>query len=128
MTPVEEVRAAIDAFEDVRWSLHDEPDPAKTDDGEGIGWVNFEVEKSELGWRIIEFLAWALNGDLKHAGFQLLFTPFSPSPYHNDPGECLSYLLEMVDDPAAASRGGGIRDIARFINQFRIDYWDDCKP
>lgn len=128
MTPTEEVREAIAKFEGVNWINHGEPQPGDTDEGYGVGWVKFGVEKSELGWRTVEFLSWALNEDLKRAKFELLFFPVSPPPYLNEPGDSLSFALEMLDSAEGRERNKGINQIAGALNEWREEYWPECKP
>lgn len=128
MTPTEEVRAAIDKFEGVTWSNHGDPEPSDDADDYAIGWVKFGIAKSEMGWRTLEFLAWAFMEDLKRADVPLQLFPIAPPPYLNDPGDCLSFVVEMLDDPDDVTEGRGIAFIAKFLNDVRDQYWAECKP
>jgi hypothetical protein len=57
-----------------------------------------------------------------------MLTPMSAPPYLNEPGNCLSFLLQVADDPDLAKEGRDIRDIAKFIDRVRDEYWPECKP
>lgn len=127
MEPMEELRTAITQFEGVVWSICGEPELSDGDDV-AIGWVNFALDKSEMGWRTLEFLSWALMEDLKRAGYDLMLTPMSAPPYLNEPGNCLSFLLQVADDPDLAKQGRDIRDIAKFLDRVREENWPECRP
>jgi hypothetical protein len=124
---MEELRAAITKFEGVAWSNCDEPE-SSDDDDLPIGCVQFALDKSETGWRTLEFLSWALMEDLRRSGYDLMLTPMSAPPYLNEPGNCLSFLLQVADDPDLKKEGRDIRDIAKFIDRVRDEYWPECKP
>lgn len=123
MTAIEQLQGEIQAFEGVTWATAGEP----TGEGDATtpGWVKFGVAKNELGWRTLEFLAWAFE-DLVHAGRQLQFFPTSAPPYLNEPGECLAFVVECYMDGSA--EGGTIEEVALFLARQRDLHWDECKP
>ena len=126
MTPTNSVKDAIQKFEGVTWINYGDPEHDDLDDkGLSPGWVKFGIEKSELGWRTIEFLAWVFNA-LVQSKYRLFFWPTSPPPYINEPGTCLSFVVEMYLD--TLDNQESINRIAGFINEFRSQYWADCKP
>jgi hypothetical protein len=97
----------------------------KDDKGISPGWVKFGIEKSELGWRTLEFLAWAFD-DMVRARKRLFFWPVSNPPYLNTPGECLSFVIECYIDRIDEQRG--IQEIADFLAEWQAKYWAQCKP
>jgi hypothetical protein len=124
MSPVQEIEAAIKAFEGVAWSSSGYP--LKTDDGPpaDVGWVKFGLVKSELGWRTLEFLAWAC-ADMQRAGERLEFFPTAPPPYLNTPGDCLSFVLEC--HPHNGDQERRFRKVAEFIRWSGTEYWAACR-
>jgi len=125
-TPPQALRAAISRFEGVTWSNHGEPAPGLTD-GKAVSpaWVKFGIEKSELAWRTLEFLAWAFD-DMVRARKRLFFWPVSNPPYHNTLGECLSFVVECYIDQIDEQRG--VQQIADHLADWQAKYWPRCKP
>jgi len=80
---------------------------------------------SELGWRVLEFLGWVTT-DMLRAGERMEFFPTSPPPYLNEPGNCLSFAIEV--HPKDGDQEERFAKIADFLNQCRRDYWPDCSP
>lgn len=126
MTPAERVKQAVESFEGITGSSCGDPKP-DDDDPSWIhpGWVKFEIEKTELGWRVLEFLAW-VTGDMLRAGERLKFFPSSPPPYLNEPGNCLSFVIEV--HPKDGDQEERFTKVADFINQCKEEYWSECKP
>jgi len=125
VSPIGDVEAAVKALEGVTWTssgypLTDEHGGPPTD----AGWVKFGVEKSELGWRTLEFLAW-LSTDMLRAGERLEFFPTAPPPYLNTPGTCLSFVIECY--PKDGDQETRFRKVAEFINSCREQYWLECR-
>ena len=123
-TPIKELAQAIRLFEAVKWASTGEREPLSH--GEYmLPWVKFELAKSELGWRTLEFLAWAV-GDISRAGEDLLLMPTSPSPYLNTPGAVLAFVIEYrVESNEDAER---IRKTAGFIREWHEKYWPASVP
>jgi hypothetical protein len=125
MTPIAEVEAAIKQFEAVEWSSSGYPLAA---DGEGeptdAGWVKFGLRGSKLGWRTLEFLAWACT-DMVRGGERLRFFPTAPPPYLNTPGKCLSFVLECY--AVDGDQDSRFRKVAEFINWCRTEHWAECQ-
>jgi len=124
MTPIEELAEAIRLFEAVRWASTGEPKPLSH--GEYmVPWVKFELAKSELGWRTLEFLAWAV-GDISRTGEDLLLMPTSAPPYINTPGAVLAFVIEYrVESRKDAER---IRKTAGCIREWHGKYWPASLP
>jgi len=126
MSSAQLVKDAISAFEGVTWINCGDPEPY---DGDPLtmhpGWVKFGIEKSELGWRLLEFLGW-LTSDMIRAGEKLEFFPNAPPPYLNEPGECLSLVIEI--HPQDGDENIRFLKVAEFINDCREKYWEECKP
>ena len=125
MTPIQEIETAIKALEAVTWAssgypLRGEHNEPPTD----AGWVKFGLQKSELGWRTLEFLAW-LATDMVRAGERLEFFPTSPPPYLNTPGQCLTFVLECY--PKQGDQDVRFAKVAAFINSCREQYWPQCR-
>ena len=126
MTPAERIKQAIEGFEGITSCSCGDPEP-DADDPSRIypGWVKFGIEKSELGWRLLEFLGW-VTGDMLRAGERLEFFPTSPPPYLNEPGSCLSFVIEI--HPLDGDEEERFTKVADFVDQCRKEYWPDCKP
>jgi hypothetical protein len=124
MTPVEEIEAAIKAYDGVSWTASGYPLPGDaTSPAADTGWVKFGVEKSELGWRTLEYLAWVC-GDMARAGERLQFFPTAPPPYLNTPGSCLSFVIECY--PLDGDQDSRFKKVAEFINWCRTEHWAEC--
>ena len=125
MEPIERIRRAVEGFEAVTWAncgypLESSVDESPTD----AGWVKFGLEKSETGWRTLEFLAWLVN-DMVRAGERLHFFPTAPPPYLNEPGACLSFVLECY--PYSGDMAERFQKVSEFIEDCHRDYWTACK-
>ena len=126
MTPTNALRNAVEQFEGVVWASFGDPKPDPEEDNElSPGWVKFELEKTELGWRTLEFLAWAFH-DMVRGGYTLYFFPTSAPPFANEPGTCLAFAVEFYIDHEAESHK--IQKAAEFLNKCFGDYWPECKP
>lgn len=123
-TPIEELAEAVRQFEAVKWASSGEPKPLSH--GEYmVPWVKFALTKSEMGWRTLEFLAWAVS-DIARAGEALLLIPTSPPPYLNTPGAVLTFVIEYrVDSLVEAER---IRKTAAFLRDWHAKYWPASVP
>jgi hypothetical protein len=117
---VEDLRAAIESFPGTSWVSCGVQKEAESQ----VAWVKFGVKKSELGWRTIEFIAW-LYTDMSRAGERVFLFPTAPPPYLNEPGQCLSYVLEVH-----AHDGGDLRvdRVSQFVQQYMASYWAECQP
>jgi hypothetical protein len=121
VTAIEELQGVIKEFEAVTWASAGYPLKGDGDDEvTDAGWVKFGIRKSELGWRTLEFLAWACT-DMTRAGERLEFFPTSPPPYLNTPGECLSFVIECY--PKDGDQEQRFRKVAEFISWCRKQYW-----
>jgi hypothetical protein len=63
----------------------------------GSWYVKFRVDKSEHGWRALEFLAWMINNAYQRADHHVTLYPTAPPPYLNEPGGVLAFALEGYD-------------------------------
>jgi hypothetical protein len=121
----EKIKNAIESFGGINWCSCGDPCPHEEDPKViNPGWVKFEIEKTERGWRILEFLAW-LTTDMIRAGERIEFFPTSPPPYLNDPGKCLSFVIEI--HPKDGDEDERFSRVASFIKECREKYWDQCK-
>ena len=126
MTSIEKIKDVIASFEGITWCSCGGSTPHKEDSSRNDpGWVKFGIEKSELGWRLLEFLGWATT-DMIRAGERLKLFPTSPPPYLNEPGNCLSFVIEIF--PKDGDQETRFTKVAEFLNRCRLDYWADCKP
>jgi hypothetical protein len=72
------------------------PEPTNDQWPEGQWYVKLRVDHTEHGWHALEFLAWLINVDArKH---HIVLYPTSPPPYLNEPGACLLFALQGVDE------------------------------
>jgi hypothetical protein len=126
MKPSDKLKAAVAAFEGVTWSNAGDAYP-HSDDPTSIhpAWVKFGLQKSELGWRTLEFLAWATT-DMIRAGERMEFFPTAPPPHLNTTGDCLSFVIEI--HPQNNDQEERISKIAEFLNQLRENYWNAPEP
>lgn len=125
MKTITDIKNALDRFECIKRSSCDFPIKIKgSDEVIKAGWVKFEIEKNESGWRTLEFLAWVIN-DLMRAGEEIHFFPTSPPPYLNTPGKCLSFVMEFY--PENEGQDVNFTRISDFILRCYKDYWPDCK-
>ena len=123
MTPIERLKFEIQAFEGVTWANAGEP--GGSDDATTPGWVKFALEKTELGWRTLEFLAWVFE-DLARAERHVQLFPTSAPPHLNTPGQCLAFAVECYMDDTG--EGGTIEEVALYLARQRSQHWDACKP
>jgi hypothetical protein len=118
------IRQEIAVFKAITWCSCGDPSPSD-ENRSSPGWVKFGLQKNELGWRTLEFLAWVCT-DMTRAGERLCFFPTAPPPYLNTPGDCLSFVLEVYplhdDYPARSAK------VAEFIQYCRKKYWPECRP
>jgi len=89
------------------------------------GWVKFGVKKSELGWRTVEFLAWAI-GDLAKGGYYVQLIAVAAPPYLNTPGRMLNFVVEF--DLLAPAKDKTIERAAEYLDEWRLEYWPACAP
>lgn len=95
---------ALNAFDgiDTVGSCGGHPEPLKGGQWPAGSWyVKFRVDKTEHGWRALEFLAWALNHDYRRAGHNITMYPSAPPPYLNTPGQMLTFALEGYEGESA---------------------------
>jgi hypothetical protein len=124
MTPTEQLNEAIRRYEGVTWSKLGEPQSDASDkNGVSPAWVKFGLAKSELGWRTLEFLAWAFE-DMVRSKKRLFFWPTANSPAHNEPGQMLSFVVECYIDNLEDQ--GSIHEIANILGRFYEEYWPSC--
>lgn len=126
MMPIKEIEQAIKRFEAVSWSSSGYPlkGGREAEGSTDAGWVRFGIERSELGWRTLEFLAWTCT-DMTRAGERLEFFPTSPPPYLNTPGESLGFVIECY--PLNGDHSERFKKVAEFINSCREQYWPQCR-
>lgn len=123
---IEQVKQAIDSYNAISWSSCGETNIDRSNPQElPFGWVKFAVHKSEAGWRTLEFLAWAI-GDMRKAQERIEFTPTAPPPYLNEPGACLSFVIEIF--PKDGDHAARFAKVAEFLTWCRTEHWDECKP
>ena len=117
---VEDLRGTIAAFPGTSWASG-----GTDEEGEHqVAWVKFGATKSEAGWRTIEFISW-LYTDMSRGGEHVLLFPTAPPPYLNEPGECLSFVLEVHADGDLQPR---LQRVIDFVRQCKADYWAECAP
>ncbi len=108
---------ALNAFDGVQThgSCGGHPEPLKGGQWPAGAWyVKFRVDKTERGWRALEFLAWLINNAYQRGEHHVTLYPVAPPPYLNTPGQVLSFALEGYDgeDPDA---------LAEWMDQVRRD-------
>ena len=125
MKSISDIKTELDRFEGITWSNCGYP--LKIDGQEKsikVGWLKFEIEKSELGWRTLEFIAWIID-DLMRSGEEIHFFPTSPPPFLNEPGQCLSFVMEFY--PESGDKDINFEKISDFISHCYNKYWQECK-
>ncbi len=79
------------------------PEPRKIYQWPSGSWnVVMHIKHNRTGLLSLEFLAWAINHDIRRSkGNRILFLPTAPPPWLNGPGQCLYYVLEgsQGEDP-----------------------------
>ena len=122
----ESIQEAVGAFEAVTWIACGDPSDDPSGNGYvGPGWVKFGIEKREVGWRTLEFLSWVCD-DMIRAGERLRFFPIAPPPYLNEPGKCLSFVIECWPDNG--DQKTRFPKVAEFITWCREHHWAECRP
>ena len=125
MKASEKLKKEIEAFEGINWCSCGDPYPHEEEPSDiHPGWVKFEIEKTEMGWRTLEFIAW-LTADMVRGGERMEFIPTSPPPYLNEPGNCLSFVIEI--HPKNGDDEERFSKVANFIKSCREKYWNQCK-
>ena len=118
---IEAIEQAIKNFAGVTWATSGYPvRDEEQGTGLNIGWVKFTIERSDLGWNTLEFLAWICT-DLTNGGERVEFVPISAPPYLNNPGDCLCFVLEV--HPQVSNTEPFFAQVARFIDACRDQYW-----
>jgi len=81
----------------------------------GSWYMKFDIDPSELGWFVLEFLTWAVNDDYRRVHPEVLLLPIAPPPSLNHPGRCLSFVIECHDGPVP-------NGLAEFLNDVRPQF------
>ncbi|CAN7496350.1 hypothetical protein LJR153_003448 [Paenibacillus sp. LjRoot153] len=63
----------------------------------GTWYVKFEIDESPVGWRTIEFIAWAINHEYDD-DLTVFFMPKSNPPWLNKPHKALCWTIEGYND------------------------------
>lgn len=80
----------------------------------GTWYMKFEIAPTDTGWRVLEFLAWAINNDWRRAGGDATLLPTAPPSMLNEPGKCLAFVIE--------SYAGDVPDhVAAFLRQVQAE-------
>src|SRR5262245_52014757 len=125
MLPTIQIQNTLATLGGVSWSSRGEfRSKVSSREKYRVGWIKFETRKSELGWRTIEFVAWAID-DLRRGEYRVRLFPTSAPPYLNTPGRCLAFVIE-VDLLAKGEKDAA--HAARFLQQWAEEYWPVCKP
>ena len=93
------------------------------DEEHNVTWAKMRYRKDATGHRSLEFLAW-LTTDISRAGDPLYFFPTAAPPYLNDPGEVLSFVIEIYRNDMKDSR---FDETINFINDCYEKYYGACK-
>jgi len=118
---IKQIESAIEKFAGVNWTSSGYPVEGETESATlDVGWVKFTIERSELGWNTLEFLAWICN-DLTNGGERVEFVPIAAPPYLNTPGDSLCFVLEV--HPQVSKSEQFFAQTARFIDACRDQYW-----
>ncbi len=88
-----------------------------------MGWLEFKIDKSELGWRTLEFISWVCE-DMKNAGERIKLFPSSPPPYLNTPGDSLIFNIEIY--PKDNDSQERFENIANHFTYCYEKYWSEC--
>lgn len=92
---------------------HETPQPGQWDIN--TWYLLFELDKNKTGWRVLEFLSWAINNDFSRAGHEIMLLPKSPPPWLNIPGQCLRFAIECTD-------GTEPDHVAKYLDEWRKNY------
>ncbi|TCZ71460.1 hypothetical protein E0485_22680 [Paenibacillus albiflavus] len=82
----------------------------------GTWYVKFEIEETPVGWRTIEFLAWAINKEYDD-DLTVFFMPKSNPPWLNKPNRTLCWVIEGYNDQNP-------NDLAEFLGKVKSDFYD----
>jgi len=91
---------ALNAFDGIQThgSCGGHPEPLLRGQWPAGSWyVKLRVDKTEHGWRALEFLAWLINNAYQRDAHHVTLYPVAPPPYLNTPGQVLSFALEGFD-------------------------------
>jgi hypothetical protein len=88
-----------------------------------ITWAKMRYQRNETGHRSLEFLAWVTT-DMSRARDPISFYPTAAPPYLNEPGNVLSYVIQVYHNDL---KKGQFEKMIDFINQCHDDYYEQCK-
>jgi hypothetical protein len=81
----------------------------------GTFYVTFHIEQTKRGWRVLEFLAWAINHDYARAEHHVQLIPLSRPPYLNTPGECLHFSIEGFGGESPDELAGFLKMVRQYF-------------
>ena len=93
------------------------------DDENDITWAKMRYKRDDTGHRSLEFLAWVTT-DMSRARDPISFYPTAAPPYLNEPGEVLSFVVQIYHDGMKEVQ---FDDMIKFIDQCHDDYYAQCK-
>jgi hypothetical protein len=123
MKNTETLRNVIASFEGVRWATCGTREDQIGENRQQIAWVKFQLEKSENGWRTLEFLTWCLQDASRDPLAAVLF-PVTAPPVLNEPGECICFLFEV---PITEERHDRAEVLAVHLAQIKEEDWPQCR-
>lgn len=97
---IQQLVDALNAFAGIHTigSCGGHPEPLKGGQWPAGSWyVKFRVDKTEPGWRALEFLAWLINNAYQRDEHHVTMYPTAPPPHLNTPGQVLAFALEGYD-------------------------------
>jgi len=123
MKHIETLRNVIASFEGVRWATFGTREDHDGGSRRQIAWVKFQLEKSENGWRSLEFLTWCLQDASRDHGAAVLF-PVTAPPVLNEPGECICFVFEV---PITEEHHDRVGILATHLAQTKEEDWPQCR-
>lgn len=78
--------------------------------------IQFKIDHTTNGWRVIEFLAWLINHDLCIPGNGLMFYPYVTAPDMSHPGKGLRFNLSGLGGMSA-------NELAAIIRTKKADHY-----
>jgi hypothetical protein len=91
-------------------------EPGETECALGEFYATCAIEHSEDGWISAEFLAWAVNHDLRSTGRQLLWYCISGPPWHGLPGTRIRFTL-------AGTHGEDPQQLGLWLEDMRVQHY-----
>ena len=119
MKSIESLRDLMASFEGVRWASAGVRELAPG----AVAWVKFQLEKSENGWRSLEFFTWCLQSVSGHPPSGCLY-PVTAPPTLNEPGESICFVFEIL---VGDEQQDAVAQTVTHLSQLKEKDWPQCR-